>query len=270
MDASPSTPGTDESGHAASALLFSTRLDGSHLRRVSPDQMPPTGLAVLAPRQIAPVKNVAIFDVDGTLVDTTYLHAVCWWQVFRQHQRDVPMTTIHSAIGMGADQLIPHLLGPTEQPEADALDSGHATLWRVWWPHVRRTRGAQELLRACSGAGMSVVLASSAAQDELATMCSVIAADDVIDATTNSADVEASKPSPDLVRTALGKAHADPADAVFVGDSVWDAAAASDAGVRFVGLCCGSASAAALTDSGAVAVYKDPLDALEHLGDWTA
>ena len=171
---------------------------------------------------------------------------------------------------MGADQLIPHLLGPTAQSKAEALDSGHATLWRVWWPHVRRTPGAPELLRACSDAGLSVVLASSAAQDELAAMRSVITADDVIAATTDSADVDESKPSPDLVRTALGKAQTDPADAVFVGDSVWDAAAASDAGVRFVGLRCGSASAAELTDAGAVAVYKDPLDALHNFEDWTS
>ena len=213
--------------------------------------------------------GIAIFDVDGTLVDTTYLHAVCWWQAFRQHGVDVPMARIHRAVGMGADQLVPHLLGrPPADAELSALDSAHGTLWRTWWPHVRQTHGARELLKGCAAAGWTVVLASSASEDELAAMREVIAADEVISAATDSSDVEQSKPHPELLHVAIRRAKGRPGDAVFVGDSIWDAKAALAAGVPFVGLLCGGTSEAELRAAGAAEVYPDPGAALAHLDGW--
>lgn len=214
--------------------------------------------------------KVVIFDVDGTLVDTTYLHAVCWWQVFRQHDHDVAMADIHRAVGMGADQLVPHLLGDQTSPdELATLSAAHGTLWRTWWPHVRRTRGARELLEGCAAAGLSVVLASSAAEEELAAMRRVIGADAVISAATNRNDVDQSKPDPDLLHVALRRAHVDASEAVFVGDSIWDGEAASRAEVTFVGVLCGGTSEAELRAAGATSVYADPREALSQLAAWT-
>jgi HAD superfamily hydrolase (TIGR01509 family) len=196
-----------------------------------------------------------LFDVDGTLVDTTYLHTVAWWQAIRQAGHDVSMAAVHRAIGMGSDTLMEHLLGDAAD---EAISEAHGDFYQQWWPQLRPWPGAADLLRACAGRGLSVVLASSAKAEELAALRKIIDADDVITAATSSTDAERSKPAPDIVQAALDQSGLEARQVVFVGDSVWDVEAAGRLGIPCIGLTCGGTSAAELTDRGAVATYEDP------------
>ncbi|MCG3044219.1 HAD family hydrolase [Streptomyces fenghuangensis] len=210
--------------------------------------------------------RAVLFDVDGTLVDTTYLHTVAWWEALRQAGRRVPMSVIHRTIGMGSDQLLARFLGEDRDPEeAAAVSAAHHTLYAEYWPRLAPLDGAAELLRACADRGWTVVLASSARGDELEAMRRAVGADEAVTAATSSDDVEASKPAPDLVRSALDQARATPDRAVFVGDTVWDVAACERAGVPCVGVLSGGITRRELEEAGAAEVYENPADLLAHL-----
>ena len=207
--------------------------------------------------------KAVLFDVDGTLVDTSYLHAVTWWEAFAQAGHEVPMARVHRAIGMGSDQILDALLPGGRDKDADAgISAAHSALYSVYWSRLRPLPGAAGLLRACHEHGLRVVLASSAGPDELDVLREAIGADDVIDAATSSGDADRSKPAPDLVQVALEKAGLGPAEAVFVGDAVWDAEACQRAGVTCIGVLSGGVSAAELLGAGAVRVYQDPAEIL--------
>jgi HAD superfamily hydrolase (TIGR01509 family) len=209
----------------------------------------------------------ALFDVDGTLVDSNYLHAVTWWQAFTQAGHDVPMAAIHRAIGMGSDQLLDALLPGSRDKEADpGIRAAHGALYATYWSRLRPLPRAPELLRACRQSGLRVVLASSAGPQEFAVLRAVLEAEDAIEEATSAGDVDQSKPAPDLVQVALGKAGVAPERAVFVGDTVWDVQACQRAGVRCVGLRSGGISTAELLDAGAAAVFAGPADLLESTG----
>lgn len=210
-----------------------------------------------------PVRGV-LFDVDGTLVDSGYQHAVAWWEAFRKQGRDVPIATIHRAIGMGGDKLIPHVAKAAgiEGIDADAAQSAHDAIFSTWWSRLRLMPGARDLIRRCHDAGARTVLASSAGAEELAVVRELLAADALLDVVTGSADASESKPAPDLVRIGLERASLGPAEAVFLGDAVWDVQAAAAAGVRCLGVECGGTSEAELRDAGAVEVHRDPADLL--------
>jgi len=211
-------------------------------------------------------KRGVLFDVDGTLVDTTYLHTVAWWETMRQHEHDVPMAEIHRAIGMGSDKLLDHLLGDQRDKDADdELTKTHSILYAAWWERLRPLPGAADLLRACAGRGLAVVLASSAQAEELEKLRTVIDADDVITAATSSADAQQSKPAPDILEAALEQSGVDPKHSVFVGDAVWDVKAAAQLDIPCIGLTCGGTSAAELREAGAVATYATPADLLRDL-----
>jgi HAD superfamily hydrolase (TIGR01509 family) len=211
-------------------------------------------------------KRGVLFDVDGTLVDTTYLHTVAWWETMRQHEHDIPMAEIHRAIGMGSDKLLEHLLGDQRDQDADdELSKAHSILYAAWWERLRPLPGAADLLRACAARGPAVVLASSAQAEELEKLRAVIDADDVITAATSSADAEQSKPAPDILEAALEQSGVDPKHSVFVGDAVWDVKAAAALDIPCIGLTCGGTSAAELMEAGAVATYATPAELLRHL-----
>jgi HAD superfamily hydrolase (TIGR01509 family) len=203
-----------------------------------------------------------LFDVDGTLVDTTYLHAVAWWQALRRFDHDVPMAEVHRAVGMGSDKLLEHLVGDAAE---DGLDDAHDEFYRPWWKQLRPLPGAADLLRACAARGPKVVLASSAKADELDALRRVIDADDVIAAATSSDDAKQSKPAPDILQAALDQSGVGARNCVFVGDSVWDVEAAGRLDIPCIGLTCGGTSAAELTDRGAVATYENPAALLRAL-----
>jgi HAD superfamily hydrolase (TIGR01509 family) len=206
-----------------------------------------------------------IFDVDGTLVDTNYLHVVCWWEAFRQHGHGVNMADIHGAIGMGSDKLLDHLLPDDRDRDADdEMRAAHTALYAPYWSRLRAFEGAADLLRACAGRGMKVVLASSASAAELDALRAALDADDAITAVTSSSEAEQSKPAPDIVAIALERAEVEPAQAVFVGDSVWDVHACRKAGVRCVGVRTGGVCEQDLRDAGAIEVYEGTAELLRE------
>ena len=207
--------------------------------------------------------KAVLFDVDGTLVDTTYLHAVAWWEAFAQAGHDVPMAWIHRAIGMGSDQLLDVLLPAERDTSSDAaISAAHGALYSVYWSRLRPLPGAADLLRACHQHGLRVVLASSADPAELAVLMAALDADGAVDEATSAGDVDQSKPAPDLVQVALDKVGLRPAEAMFVGDAVWDAQACQRAGVPCVGVLSGGVSQAELLEAGAVRVYRDAAEIL--------
>ena len=212
--------------------------------------------------------RAALFDVDGTLVDTNYLHTVAWWEAFRQAGHQVPMRDIHHAIGMGGDRLVGHLLGPDhDASQDDGISAAHTALFATWFDRLERFRGSRELLQALAGQGWNVVLASSAHTRELDAMRAAVDAEAVLHDVTSSDDVKSSKPAPDLVQRALDRAGAPAHRAVFVGDTVWDVQACVRAGVVCVGLCSGGIHPADLEAAGAAAVYRDCADLLDHLAE---
>jgi HAD superfamily hydrolase (TIGR01509 family) len=219
--------------------------------------------------------NVGVlFDVDGTLVDTSYLHTVCWWQALRQLDIDVLMAHVHRAIGMGSDQILDHLLKASEDDRKKlddedqlALHTAKKTLYSTYWDRLRSLPGAPELLRACAQAGLAVVLASSASKSELEKLRAALACDDVLTAATSSADAQASKPAPDILEAALDQSGLDARDVVFVGDSVWDVEAAGKLKIPCIGLASGGLAVDELRRAGAVETYASPRDLLDHLTD---
>jgi HAD superfamily hydrolase (TIGR01509 family) len=214
------------------------------------------------------MRTGVLFDVDGTLIDTTYLHTVAWWEALRQHDADVPMAEIHRAIGMGSDHLLDHLLGDDrDRSDDDQMSTAHDILYGAWWERLRPLPGAADLLRAVAKRGLAVVLASSAKEAELKRLRQVLDADDAIAAATSSSDAEQSKPAPDILQAALDQSDVDQRRAVFVGDSVWDVQAAARLDIPCIGLTCGGTSAAELSEAGAIATYEDPAALLAALDD---
>ncbi|WP_411104081.1 HAD family hydrolase [Streptomyces sp. cmx-4-9] len=212
--------------------------------------------------------RAALFDVDGTLADTNHLHVTAWWEALHQAGHRVPMHAIHRAVGLPGEDLLDHLLGEDRDRSGDdAMSAAHDTLYATWFDRLPALDSAAELLRALAGQGWKVVLVTSAKDRELTALRAAIDADDAIDATATSDDVDQGKPAPDPVRHALELVQAAPKDAVFVGDTVWDMEAAARAGVTGVGLLCGGIPRADLEEAGASAVYRDPADLLAHLDD---
>lgn len=211
-------------------------------------------------------KYAVLFDVDGTLIDSTYFHTLAWWQAFAQSGHLVAMSKVHRAIGMGGDELVRHLLG-SELPDghAEKLKQAHGAIFSTHWPALVPFRGAKDLLMQCADAGIAVVLASSAQQKELDVLRKVLDAEAAISAATSSSDADAGKPAPDIVDAALNAVGVDADRAIFVGDAVWDAAAAAKLGLPMVGVCSGGTSAAELHEAGASAVYEDAQALLDGL-----
>lgn len=210
--------------------------------------------------------RAALFDVDGTLADTNHLHVVAWWEAFRQHGHQVPMTAIQHALGRPSGDLIAHLLGEDRDPDQDdGIDAGHKTLYATYFDRLPALEGAGDLLRALAERGWRNVLATSAAGHELAALRKAIDADDAIVDTASADDVSAGKPAPEPVDHARELAGAPPARTVYVGDSVWDMRAATRAGVGTIALLSGGIPRADLEAAGAEEVYQDPADLLDRL-----
>ncbi|MGO4433761.1 HAD family hydrolase [Paenarthrobacter sp. RAF9] len=209
--------------------------------------------------------RAVLFDVDGTLIDSSYFHAMAWWQAFRREGLDIEMSAIHRRVGMGGDKLIQSLVPDCTDEMQEDLKSAHGAVFSTFWPTLRPFDSARDLLVACSNAGLAVGLASSAQERDLDVSRHLLDAGSSIDAWTSSNDAEESKPAPDILMACLEKLGVDPEDAVFVGDAVWDVKAGAAIGVPVVALTCGGISEAELRDAGASEVYDNPQQLLEHL-----
>jgi phosphoglycolate phosphatase-like HAD superfamily hydrolase len=208
-----------------------------------------------------------LFDVDGTLLDTNYLHVLAWWRAFREAGHDhVTMADIHRAIGIGSEELVDRLLGTDGQPDQDTVDK-HGERFADLRDHVVRLPGADRLVAECARRGLATVVATSGKESDLDWMLEAIGAGDAVSGATTSDDVDRSKPAPDLLAVAMERQRLDPAATVLVGDTVWDVEAADKAGVRCVALTCGGIGEPDLRRAGAVEVYDDPADLLAHLDD---
>ena len=207
-----------------------------------------------------------MLDVDGTLVDTNYHHALAWFRAFRGYGVTVPVWRIHRAIGMGGDQLVPEVAG--REVEDTCGDDVRAT-WKElvdgMLPEVCALDGAHELLQAANAAGYRVVPASSGKPDHVDHYLDLVDGRELAGDWTSSTDVEATKPEPDLLEVALAKVRGE--QAVVIGDSVWDCVAAGRLGLPSVGVLTGGFSAAELTDHGAARTFTDLRELRASLDD---
>ncbi|MGH9092463.1 MAG: HAD family hydrolase [Acidimicrobiales bacterium] len=202
-----------------------------------------------------------LFDVDGTLVDTNYLHTLAWSRAFRDAGEWAPMNAIHRLVGMGGDQLVPWLLGH-DSPDAVTV---RPRRYRELADDIRPFPRAAELLRAVHGRGLVVVLATSAPDDELQTLRGALDADDAIDGQTTADDIGESKPAPEVFSAAMATFRVDPSRALAVGDSIWDVQAARAAGIGCVAVESGGFSRHELSEAGALRVYRDVAEILDQL-----
>lgn len=210
--------------------------------------------------------TIAVLDIDGTLVDTNYHHAIAWFRAFRQHEIVLPLWRIHRHIGMGADQVVGALTDArTERENGDDIRAAEKTLYFQLIDEVQPMAGARDLIERLKHRGHTVMLASSAKADEVDHYLDLLGARDLADGWTTSADVESTKPEPDLVSAALEQAGGSPDDAVMVGDTPWDVEAAGNAGVPTVAVRTGGFAVAELEEAGAVAVFESVAELCEKL-----
>jgi HAD superfamily hydrolase (TIGR01509 family) len=211
-------------------------------------------------------RPAAIIDVDGTLVDTNYQHALAWFRAFRQHGITLPLWEIHRHIGMGGDQLVASMVGEGfDEEHGDDVRAAEKALYLSLMPEVQPLHGARDLLETLHAHGHAIVLASSAKPDELQHYLALLDAHSVADGWTDSGDVQRTKPEPDLVSAAVEKAGG--GDAVMIGDSTWDCEAAANAGLKTIGVLTGGFSEAELRDAGAAAVFSSLPALAEGLAD---
>jgi HAD superfamily hydrolase (TIGR01509 family) len=202
----------------------------------------------------------AILDIDGTLVDTNYHHAVAWFRAFRQHGHVVPIWRIHRHIGMGGDKLVAALLSEeVEAQEGSGIRAAEQALYLAFIEEVEPLRGARALMEDLRDRGRKVVLASSAKPGEVDHYLDLLDARSLVDSWTTAADVQQTKPAPDLILAALEKL--DGAPGIMIGDSTWDCEAAKAAGIESLAVLTGGFSEQELLDAGAAAVFHS-IDAL--------
>lgn len=214
---------------------------------------------------MAPPK-AALFDVDGTLVDTVDLHAEAWVRTFRRFGIDTTFDEIRRQIGKGGDQLLPGLVPPDmlEQRQEEMEQFRGDLFKREFMPRVKPFPGVPDLFRRLREAGVKVALASSGKEEEVEAHKTLLGVGNLVDATTTSDDAERSKPFPDIFEAAFAKLGlSDPAEALVIGDTPYDVEAARAGGFSSIGVLCGGFPENALRDAGCAAVYQGP----QHLLD---
>jgi HAD superfamily hydrolase (TIGR01549 family) len=209
---------------------------------------------------------IAVLDVDGTLVDTNYHHAISWYRAFREHGLTVPVWRIHRHIGMGGDQLVAAVAGQrVEDRQGDSVRAAEVALYADLIGEVQPFADARRLLELLAERGHRLVLASSGQRHDIEHYLDLLDARDLVEAWTSSADVEQTKPDPDLVVTAVDKVGG--GRAVLVGDSTWDCEAAARAEVPTVAVLTGGFSAQELRQAGAGSVFESLAELCERLDE---
>jgi HAD superfamily hydrolase (TIGR01549 family) len=209
-------------------------------------------------------RPIAVLDVDGTLVDTNYHHAIAWYRAFREHGLTLPMWRIHRHIGMGGDQLVAAVAGKrVEDRQGDSIRATETACYADLIGEVQPFADARRLMELLDERGHRLVLASSGKGDEVERYLDLLDARELVEAWTTSSDVERTKPDPDLVVTAIDKVGG--GMAVLVGDSTFDCEAATRADVPTVALLTGGFSEQELRQAGAAAVFESLSELCERL-----
>jgi HAD superfamily hydrolase (TIGR01509 family) len=212
--------------------------------------------------------TLAILDIDGTLVDTNYQHALAWYRAFRKHGLVLPIWRIHRHIGMGGDQLLPALSDEDfEREHGEDVREDEKDLYMEMIGEVEPMRDARRLIAEIKRRGHTAVLASSAKDEEVEHYLDLLDARSLADGWTSSADVQSTKPEPDLVNAALQKVGADADDALMIGDTPYDVEAARRAGVPTIAVLTGGFSEAELREAGAVEVFESVAELWWRLGE---
>ena len=205
--------------------------------------------------------KAAIFDVDGTLVDSVDLHARAWQDALRDYGHDIDFTTIRGQIGKGGDQLMPEFLSKQElDRDGKALEQHRGDIFRQrYMDQVQPFPQVRALFQRLLADGYRIALASSAKSQELQVYKQLANIDDLVDAETTADDAEKSKPHPDIFAAAMQRlGKLDPDDALVLGDTPYDAQAAAKAGLRSIGMLCGGWPEQDLRGAGCFAIYQDP------------
>lgn len=211
--------------------------------------------------------DAVLFDIDGTLVDSNYLHIQAWSATFDELEAPVDTWRIHRGIGLDSGKLLDALLDDQADELGERAKARHAKRYHALAGRLRLFKGARELLAEIHKRGRKVVLATSAPQDELDLLLPLLNADKWVDAVTSAEDAETAKPDPDIIQIAVDKAGVSADRAVLIGDSVWDGQSAGKAGVAFIGMRSGGFGDDELRDAGAIAIFDSPDDLLQHLDD---
>jgi len=212
--------------------------------------------------------DALLFDIDGTLVDSVDLHARAWQEAFEHFGKRLAFGDIRAQIGKGGDQLMKEFLPPQELEElGEKLEKYRGDLYKQkYLPQVHAFPGVRELFQAVLQRKIRIALASSAKGDEIQRYKEIANIADLVETETSADDAERRKPHPDIFAVALERAGNAPKDRVYViGDSPWDAIAATRLGVRTIGVLCGGFPEADLRKAGAMAIYRGPADLLERL-----
>ncbi|MFT3781467.1 MAG: HAD family hydrolase [Nibricoccus sp.] len=223
-----------------------------------------TPMAIVALHRYTPSMKAAIFDIDGTLVDSVDLHAGAWQEAFAHFGHSIPIEQIRSQIGKGGDQLMPVFLSPDElKAKGERLEKFRGDLFKKkYLPAVKPFPKVRDLFQRFLSDGWKIALASSAKQDELKTYKSLCKIDDLLDTETSSADAEKSKPHPDIFLAAVERLKTVPSQCIVIGDSPYDAEAAKKAGIVSVGFLCGGFPQPELMHAGCGELYAGAADLL--------
>lgn len=212
----------------------------------------------------SPAPAAVLLDLDGTLVDSVYVHVTCWAAALRDHDREVSMWRIHRGIGMGSERILPWLLGgQVEAEEAESLKKGHRERFLDRADELVPTDGARALLEDLEARGVPFLIATSAGSAEREALLAALGREDL--RVSDSDDVDSSKPAPDLLHAAYGQLDVTTDDVTLVGDSPWDAEAAMRAGIRAIGVRTGGFAAEELLGHGAAEVVDAPRDLIGRL-----
>jgi phosphoglycolate phosphatase-like HAD superfamily hydrolase len=206
-----------------------------------------------------------LFDIDGTLVDSNYLHTHAWQRAFAAAEITVPAWRIHRAIGMDGTALVKSLSGNAPDDVQTRLKDLHSRYYKETAPMLRALPGARELLAHVAGLGLKVVFTTSAPEDELSLLRGVLGSDRLVAEMTSDADVDTAKPDSDIIHVALDRAGTSANRAVFVGDAIWDAQACTRAQITCLGVLSGGISRAELENAGAAMVFTNAAHLLRNL-----